>query len=59
MVFFVSYNYWFKYVVGLIGILVDLVEMKIVDIEIGEMVLFGEFGEIVIKGLNVMFGYWN
>ena len=47
------------YVPGSIGTPVDLVEMKIVDPESGETCPPGERGEIVIRGPNVMLGYWN
>jgi long-chain acyl-CoA synthetase len=43
---------------GSIGTPVDGVEMKVVG-EDGEEVPQGEVGEIVIRGHNVMKGYWN
>jgi long-chain acyl-CoA synthetase len=43
---------------GSIGTPVDGVEMKVVDDEGGE-VAQGEVGEIVIRGHNVMKGYWR
>src|SRR3954469_16657510 len=43
---------------GTIGTPIDGVEMKVVD-EDGKEVDQGEVGEIVIKGHNVMKGYWN
>jgi long-chain acyl-CoA synthetase len=43
---------------GSIGTPIDGVEMKVVDDEDRE-VPAGEVGEIVIKGHNVMKGYWN
>jgi long-chain acyl-CoA synthetase len=43
---------------GSIGTPIDGVEMKVVD-EKGQEVPSGEIGEIVIKGHNVMKGYWN
>ncbi len=43
---------------GSIGTPVEGVEMKIVDDDGGE-VAQGEVGEIVIRGHNVMKGYWN
>ena len=43
---------------GSIGTPVDGVEMKLVDDE-GREVPDGEVGEIVIRGHNVMKGYWN
>jgi long-chain acyl-CoA synthetase len=44
--------------VGSIGTPIDGVEMKVVDDD-GNDVDQGEVGEIVIKGHNVMKGYWN
>jgi long-chain acyl-CoA synthetase len=43
---------------GSIGIPVDGVQMRVVDTA-GEDVPAGEVGEIVIRGHNVMKGYWN
>jgi long-chain acyl-CoA synthetase len=43
---------------GSIGTPIDGVEMKVVD-ESGQQVPQGEVGEIVIRGHNVMKGYWN
>jgi long-chain acyl-CoA synthetase len=43
---------------GSIGTPIEGVEMKVVDDE-GNDVAQGEVGEIVIKGHNVMKGYWN
>jgi long-chain acyl-CoA synthetase len=43
---------------GSIGTPIDGVEMKVVD-EDGAEVPQGEVGEIVIRGHNVMKGYWN
>jgi long-chain acyl-CoA synthetase len=43
---------------GTIGTPIEGVEMKVVD-EQGNEVEQGEVGEIVIKGHNVMKGYWN
>src|SRR3954466_8254734 len=44
--------------VGSIGTPIEDVEMKVVDDD-GNEVEQGEVGEIVIKGPNVMKGYWN
>ena len=43
---------------GSIGVPIDGVEMRLVDSE-GNDVPAGEVGEIVIRGHNVMKGYWN
>ncbi|MFB2921273.1 class I adenylate-forming enzyme family protein [Aerosakkonema funiforme] len=53
-----SYNHPWKYKTGSIGMPIDNVEMKVVD-EKGEEVPVGELGEIIIRGPNVMLGYWN
>ena len=56
---FASYNHRVKFVAGSIGTPIDAVEMKIVDTQTGEDCPVGELGEIVIRGPNVMLGYWN
>jgi long-chain acyl-CoA synthetase len=43
---------------GSIGTPIEGVEMKVVDDD-GNEVAQGEIGEIVIKGHNIMKGYWN
>lgn len=53
-----SYNHDFKYKLGSVGTPIENVEMKIIDAD-GKVVTPGELGEIVIKGPNVMLGYWN
>lgn len=53
-----SYNHDLKYQPGSIGSPIENVEMKIVD-ENGIEVPPGEEGEIIIRGPNVMLGYWN
>ncbi|SFL34144.1 long-chain-fatty-acid--CoA ligase [Streptomyces pini] len=47
-----------KRVAGTVGIPVDGVEMRVVDEE-GKEVPVGEVGEIVMRGHNVMKGYWR
>jgi long-chain acyl-CoA synthetase len=47
-----------KYKLGSIGSPIENVEMKIVNLD-GELVQPGEVGEIVVRGPNVMLGYWN
>lgn len=56
---FASYNHRLQFVPGSIGTPIDLVEMKIVDIDSGQTCGPGELGEIAIRGPNVMLGYWN
>lgn len=52
------YNNDLKYKQGSIGTPIENVEVKILNPQ-GISVLPGELGEIVIKGPNVMLGYWN
>ncbi|MDG2012872.1 MAG: AMP-binding protein [Pirellulaceae bacterium] len=56
---FASYNHRVRFVPGSIGTPIDGVEMKIVDSETGQESALGDLGEIVIRGPNVMLGYWN
>ena len=56
---FASYNHLHWYKIGSIGALIENVEMRVVDVETGVEVPTGESGEIVIRGPNVMLGYWN
>ncbi len=56
---FASYNHDLKYKFGSVGTAIENVEMKIVSIEDGQDVEPGTSGEIVIRGPNVMLGYWN
>src|SRR5579883_7417 len=53
-----SYNHDLKYKLGSIGAPIENVEMKIVNDD-GHQVQPGELGEIIIRGPNVMLGYWN
>ena len=55
---FASYNHDYKYKTGSIGSPVMNVEMKIVD-DYGKEAPCGDWGEICIKGPNVMKEYWN
>lgn len=55
---FACYNHDFNYKPGAIGHPVINVQMKIVG-EDGKAAAPGEWGEICIKGPNVMLGYWN
>jgi len=52
------YNHPKKYKFGSIGTPINNVEMKIVDGD-GKEVAPGRLGEIVVRGPNVMLGYWN
>lgn len=56
---FASYNHQHKHKPGSIGTPIEHVEMKIVDVDDGSEVPPGTQGEIVIRGPNVMIGYWN
>ncbi|MEH2042168.1 class I adenylate-forming enzyme family protein [Nostoc sp.] len=53
-----SYNHDLKYKLGSIGAPIENVEMKVID-DNGRQVELGELGQIVIRGPNVMLGYWN
>jgi long-chain acyl-CoA synthetase len=55
---FASYNHERRHKLGTIGEPIEQVEMKIVG-EDGAEVADGVWGEIVIRGPNVMLGYWN
>jgi long-chain acyl-CoA synthetase len=55
---FACYNHDLKYKLGSIGAPIDNVEMKIVDPD-GMEVQPGALGEIIVRGPNVMLGYWN
>ena len=55
---FASYNHDVAFKPGSVGTPIENVEMKIVDLE-GREVAHGERGEIVIKGPNVMKGYFG
>ncbi|KYC37950.1 long-chain fatty acid--CoA ligase [Scytonema hofmannii PCC 7110] len=52
------YNHDLKYKLGSIGSPIENVEIKIVNSD-GHQLQPGELGEIVIRGPNVMLGYWN
>ena len=55
---FASYNHETRHKLGSIGEAIEGVEMKVVGEDGGE-VERGVWGEIVIRGPNVMLGYWN
>ncbi len=56
---FACYNHDLKYKLGSIGTPIENVEMKVFSLEDEQEVAPGELGEIVIRGPNVMIGYWN
>jgi len=56
---FASYNHETRHVPGSIGAPIEGVEMRVVDVDSGEETAPGETGEIVVRGPNVMLGYWN
>jgi len=56
---FASYNHRLQFVRGSIGTPIDAVEMKVVDTETGDECSPGTLGEIIVRGPNVMLGYWN
>jgi len=53
----VTYNHYYRHVVGSIGTPVPGVEVQIRDITTGERVERGREGEICVKGHNIMKGY--
>jgi long-chain acyl-CoA synthetase len=55
---FAAYNHEFAHRPGSIGTPVENVEMRVVDADDRELP-DGEWGEICIRGPNVMLGYWN
>lgn len=50
---------WEKRKIGTIGIPLSDTEAKIVDPESGEELPAGEVGEVIVKGPQVMKGYWH
>jgi myxalamid-type polyketide synthase MxaE and MxaD len=56
---FASYNHATHHRPGSIGAPIDDVEMDVVDVHTRQRVAEGEIGEIIIRGPNVMLGYWN
>jgi long-chain acyl-CoA synthetase len=55
---FASYNHEWHHRPGAVGTAIANVELRIVDLQDNE-VDRGTWGEICIKGPNVMLGYWN
>ena len=56
---FASYNHRLWYKLGSIGAPIENVEMRVVDLDTNAEVPTGESGELVIRGPNVMLGYWK
>jgi long-chain acyl-CoA synthetase len=56
---FASYNHHAAYREGTVGTPIDGVQMRVVDVDTGRPLPPGERGEIVIRGPNVMLGYWR
>lgn len=56
---FASYNHESRRKPGSVGTPIDGVEMRVVDVETGEELPPGAPGEIVVRGPNVMLGYWR
>ncbi|HET7876254.1 MAG TPA: long-chain fatty acid--CoA ligase [Methylomirabilota bacterium] len=56
---FASYNHDTRFKAGSIGTPIENVEMKVADPVTGQEVADGELGEILIKGPNVMKGYFR
>ena len=54
-----SYNHRTFYKFGSIGTPVQNVDIKVVNVTDGKRVKVCEQGEILVKGPNVMLGYWN
>ena len=55
---FACYNHEWEHRPGSVGTPIEMVEMRVLDPD-DEEVTRGEWGEIAIKGPNVMLGYWN
>ncbi|MEA5550947.1 long-chain fatty acid--CoA ligase [Anabaena cylindrica UHCC 0172] len=53
-----TYNHTLKYKPGSIGEAIENVEVKIINSD-GTEAQVDELGEIIIRGTNIMLGYWN
>jgi long-chain acyl-CoA synthetase len=56
---FASYNHSQRYRPGSVGTPIEGVQMRVVSVEDGRELGPGEAGEIVVRGPNVMLGYWG
>lgn len=56
---FASYNHETGYREGSIGTPIEGVEMAVADVASGRLLPAGEKGEILVRGPNVMLGYWR
>jgi len=54
----VTYNHYYRHVIGSVGTTANLVEVQIRDLE-GKTLVQGEQGEICIRGPNITKGYLN
>ena len=55
----VTYNHYYRHVIGSIGTAVSGVEVQIRDVSTGDRLPAGAEGEICIRGNNIMKGYLN
>jgi long-chain acyl-CoA synthetase len=56
---FASYNHLLRHKPGSVGTPIEGVEMKVVALDSGAELPPGEPGEILVRGHNVMLGYWR
>jgi len=54
----VCFNHFLKYKPGSVGSPLEGIEMRIADAD-GHELGPGELGEVIVRGPNVMLGYWN
>jgi long-chain acyl-CoA synthetase len=55
----VTFNHYYRHIIGSVGTAVPGVEVQIRDILTGEVLKTGQEGEICIRGRNIMKGYLN